>query len=226
MEYLRGLYDAEITHVDHWLRWLFQSVEAGGLLKNTVVVITSDHGEEFYEHDYLLHGQGLYQELMHVPLLVREPGQTRGRRVDTPVSLVDVPVTVLSFCGLPTAGFDRGGGLDLLDPAMGSAGERPILMAATGLQTTTALPGLGPKRGLRLGSWKYIEFLSEDRIELFDLSKDPAEMHDLASSHPHIVASIASQLDSLEQHLGARALDDVEIDPVLLEKMKALGYVE
>lgn len=92
-------YDAEIAHIDQSIREVFAQLERSGVDKNTIVVITADHGEEFLEHGFVEHAWQLYWESVHVPLLVWAPGRLAAGRAQTPVSLVDVLPTLLALCG-------------------------------------------------------------------------------------------------------------------------------
>ncbi len=96
---LRRRYDASIAAVDRTLAPLFATLREGGLLEQTIVVVLSDHGEEFGEHGGFGHGRTLYDEVLRVPLLMRVPG-LGARRETAPVTLADVAPTLLSLCGL------------------------------------------------------------------------------------------------------------------------------
>jgi arylsulfatase A-like enzyme len=94
---LLDAYDASIAYLDRELGRLFAALEQRGLLENTIVIVTSDHGEEFNEHGQMNHGNTLYFPSVHVPLIVAGPGIPRGVQVADPVTLRDVPATVLEF---------------------------------------------------------------------------------------------------------------------------------
>jgi arylsulfatase A-like enzyme len=97
----RDLYDAELAYLDQDLGRLFHELERRGDLKNTMVIVTSDHGEHFGERGLWSHGNSLYYALLHVPLIVRFDGQVpAGRRVPDVVSLRDVGATILDLAGL------------------------------------------------------------------------------------------------------------------------------
>src|SRR5206468_277619 len=93
--------DAEVASLDESLKALFAALERRGFLSHAVVVLTSDHGEEFADHGSFGHGGTLYNELIRVPLIVVLPGQTTGRRIGDVVSLVDVAPTILDLTGTP-----------------------------------------------------------------------------------------------------------------------------
>lgn len=107
LTYYTSLYDASINYVDDVLRAFFGSLETSGILDNTVIIVTSDHGEEFLEHGKLTHEQ-VYQECLHVPLIVLAPGVQRGLRVPDIVRSIDLAPTIYQLTGVvpsaPTSG--------------------------------------------------------------------------------------------------------------------------
>lgn len=130
-EELAALYDAEIRWVDHWIGELFRELERRSLLERTVVILTSDHGEEFYEHGELRHRNNLFDATLRVPLLVWAPeGFGVAGRIASPVSLVDVPATLLAAATGRSARLHSG--VDLLNPSLrrSSAGPARDLFAA------------------------------------------------------------------------------------------------
>jgi arylsulfatase A-like enzyme len=100
LEHLLALYDGEIRYTDDEMGRVLDHLSARGALANTLVVVTSDHGEEFLEHGSWEHQKTLYGEVIRVPLVVRGPG-VPARREPAPVSLLDVAPTVLAWAGLP-----------------------------------------------------------------------------------------------------------------------------
>ncbi len=107
------LYDEEIAYMDYHVGKLLEFFEENDLLDNTVVIFSADHGESMMEHEqWFTHGYHVYEEITHVPLAIRQPGQRRGRRVETRVSLVDVAPTILSLARIDTLPEMRGQVLD------------------------------------------------------------------------------------------------------------------
>ena len=96
---LRDLYDGELAYIDDELRRLFRELRRRGALENTVVIVTADHGEHFDEHGLTQHGNSLYSPVLHVPLIIVGPG-VAPRRVESAVSLRDLPATILDLVGL------------------------------------------------------------------------------------------------------------------------------
>jgi arylsulfatase A-like enzyme len=227
LNFLRELYDAEIRQLDDALATFFVTLEERGLLRDTLIVLTSDHGEEFQEHDGLLHGRTQYQELLAVPLILRGPGIPRGRVVEEPVSLVDLVPTILGLLGLPATGLLDG--IDLsasfTDPTR-PAPARLIFGEADHGNVVDGQPVIDSRRMARLGSEKLCVDRLTQRTELYDLDRDAAEQDELSARRPERVALLAA---ALERHLAAAAPpqeNQAVLGPQELELLRSLGYVE
>jgi arylsulfatase A-like enzyme len=90
-------YTAEVEYADRWLAGVVEKLKRTGLWDSSIVVFWSDHGEEFWEHGGWEHGHTLYNELLHVPLLIHLPGQSESHHVQQPVTLLDVMPTLLEY---------------------------------------------------------------------------------------------------------------------------------
>jgi len=218
---LVDLYDAGIRQIDDELARLVGALRDGGLLDRTLLLLTSDHGEEFFEHGDVLHGRTQFQEVAHVPLLVRGPGIAAGRRIRTPVSLIDVMPTLLARLGLK-----RPEGLDgedlsrLLEGDAGHLAQRALFGEA---DHTNAQPDI--TRAVRLGSWKLLFDRSTEKHALYDLAKDPGERNDLAASQP---AQSRELLEPLRRFLAIRGETGtpVKLSPEELQRLRSLGYLQ
>ena len=120
------LYDGEISWVDDNLSRLFSWVRENNLSDETLIVVMSDHGEEFLEHDWVLHGETLYQEVLHIPLIMSGPGIERGHTDSTYVGQFDLLPTLLSWAGVECSSYFDG--TDILN---GSGGDRVIPSSGT-----------------------------------------------------------------------------------------------
>lgn len=166
-------YDSEIAFVDEYVGKIVDKLKAKGLYDDTVFVLTSDHGEGFNEHGYYFHGQTLYNEVLHVPLLIHVPGWNE-RKVDGPVSLLDVAPTLLDLFEISIpADFE---GKSLVSAMMGRTGvpDRPIF--------SELLPYTNWKEkneAIIDGDDKFIINVTNGVEELYDLSEDPGEQHNL-----------------------------------------------
>lgn len=169
-------YDGEIAWTDFQVGRLLDRLAELGLENDTLVVLTSDHGEEFYEHGHFEHRRTLYRESVHVPLLMRLPGVLpEGRRVREPASILDIVPTVARLCGLPIP--EASGGIDLTDLATGRAGGPDRAIVSELILT----PEDGPAHWMvcmRRGDERAVVHrpgASGATIERFDLGRDPRE---------------------------------------------------
>ncbi|MDA1260950.1 MAG: sulfatase [Planctomycetota bacterium] len=165
---LLGLYDAEIRYTDDWIARLDAQFEAWGIADDVILLITADHGEEFLEHGNRGHHLTLYEEVMHVPMLVRAPGLVpAGVRVAGSVSIADVAPTLLDFGGAP-AWPDRSG-VSLRRLIAGGDGNHTVRMDL--LRPTKQLQLIG----WREGSEKLIYDSQQRLTSIFDLTSDRFE---------------------------------------------------
>jgi arylsulfatase A-like enzyme len=210
---LADLYDGEIAYVDSKVGELVQALERRGILKDTLLVVTSDHGEHLGDHRLVDHKMSVYDALIRVPLIVRYPGVVpAGVRIRGPVQTNDVFPTVLELCGI-----DRPRHRDAIAlPFREGDVRRRTTFAEFGRPTeflriaTSSFAGvdvapfdrsLVAVRGPR---YKYI-WATDGRSELFDLRADPGEEHDLSATRREIVERM--RREALAFRDGAPALD-------------------
>jgi arylsulfatase A-like enzyme len=221
LQHLRSLYDGGIRFTDRHLRRLLDALGEHGLLESTIVLVVSDHGEAFGEHAGVLHNS-LYQEVLHVPLIIRFPGAEgallRGTRISGVVSLVDLMPTLLEWIGLPVPGHVQGHSLLPLIRGEEVRGAEQVVSQwpLTGLQA------------LRVGELKYIR--GGDREELYDLVADAAEARNLLSDDPTRAEPLRASLDALmaasrELGSGLGERSRVELADETRQQLEALGYV-
>lgn len=160
---------SELAIVDQQIGRLRREIDRLGLAGRTTLIVTADHGEAFGEHDTTQHGTTLYEELLRVPLLVYTP-TAKARRVDTPVSLIDLGPTILDLFGAPTPGTYMGQSLVPFLRGESPRLSRPIL-AEGRLKRALYFPD-----GLKV--------ITDERrgtVELYDLKRDPEELRNLAT---------------------------------------------
>lgn len=249
---LNDLYDGEIAQVDALVGALIDSLERAGRLENTIVFITSDHGENIGDHGHFRHVFSLYNSTVRIPLIALLPGDQRAGEVrGEPVTLVDLFATVLSQCGIQ-APADYTRGRDILGELEGAA-EVPLFaeyyypLQALGLfppriseiRPAPLDPYLRRLRSVELGGLRLITS-SDGRDELFDLSSDPVEQRNLAGD-PRLAERerrLRGLLDEFVKGAGgepplpeqARAPDASggvfgDLDPEALERLRELGYL-
>jgi arylsulfatase A-like enzyme len=214
-------YDGDILFVDGVFGPLIERLRAMGILDDTVVVLVSDHGEEFYDHRNWGHGQSVYEELTRVPLVIRYPPRfPPGKRVDTPVMTVDVMPTLLDLAGVPP--LESLAGRSLLPLVGGSA-------VGAGEAYSELLYRYGEARGLVEGSRKMIHMRKdqESRAEGYDLAADPDEQRALGAADP-AAAPLLERLDAITTWGNAHQSAAVEgqMDPEMQKRLKALGYLD
>ncbi len=214
-------YDAGIQQMDGEIGRFLDFLGEEGLGEETLLVLTSDHGEEFFEHGGVLHGQTQYQEVIRVPLLIKGPGIPSGRRVSDPVSLIDIVPTLAARAGLlAPAGIDgvdlsglwTGGGLD----------DRYLFSEADHNNVEHDIT-----RAVRFRSFKlHFNRLSRE-YRLYDLSLDPGERDAVPAGQENAMAALSALSKRLEAFMAteraeapSRTLSEEEI-----EKLRSLGYL-
>lgn len=183
-------YDDCIAYIDRELGKLFDELERRGVLQNTLVIVTSDHGEDFGEHGLYGHGKSLYRQETHVPLVIIPPGgRVAGRRIAEPVSLRDIPATAVDLLSRHSASPFPGQSLARHwqpDDSIADAGDAMSFSEVALRETISRNPSRppawrGPMQAMTAEGRSYIRN-ADGREELFDLEADPEESRDLAGS--------------------------------------------
>lgn len=233
-------YDAEIAHNDRSIGQLLDRLKETGALDNTLVVIASDHGEEFWEHGFGAHGHSLYRELIRTFLLMWHPRLLpTPRRVAEPVQLTDLMPTVLDLLGLRAP--EKLQGQSLAPLLKGERFERNDPMIPAKVALPKARPGGGVPENLtdtfaRIDPlWKLIYRAQAGRaglkeVELYDRRADLSEHDDVAARHPELSrkfkAEILRWIDTQQQfrkQLGPSGR--TRIDTETLKRLRSLGYL-
>ena len=190
-----ALYDGGVAYTDHHLGRFFDLLRSYDLYDDALIVVTSDHGEEFLEHGRMFHTQG-YEECVKVPLLIKFPrNKFAGRRVPNQVHLIDVMPTILDVIGLSSP--EHAEGHSLLPVIEGQSHPESIVFAK-GENYSMTPDDVYVARSER---WKLIWRMASDRTELYDLKNDPGEQNDLASARPD---QVTAMLERIEAHRLAR----------------------
>ena len=232
-----SLYAGEISYMDTEIGRLLRALETQGILERAVVLVVADHGETLWEHaDTYNHGLALYQTTVRVPLILRLPGGLgAGRRIDTPVSTVDILPTVLELLGIqPPEKLD---GVSLAGLIAGrSLARGPIFSGATQPADSRFDPprpqwrNASRARAVRDGRWKLIRTPYLDYEELYDLQADPEERRNLLLEADAGVEREAARLRSLLES-WARSANPLpsfasrEHIEEVRERLRALGYL-
>jgi arylsulfatase A-like enzyme len=216
-------YDSEIRHVDAYLERAYRTF---GWERDTLLVLTADHGEEFGEHGSVEHGRSLFGEVLNVPLIVRFPGgRFGGRRVSASVSLIDVLPTLRAGVGQEPSARDAGRNLLPLVEGGAAADERPLFA-----HLYRPEPGAGrvwDQRAVLHGRRKLILGLAGGPA-LFDLQADPLDTRDLAQETPAAVKALTRVWADFDQRATRAfgAAREPALDEATRERLRALGYVE
>lgn len=219
---LEALYDGEVTYHDEHFGRIVEGLAARGLADETLVVLVADHGEELFDHGSVGHGHTAWQELVHVPIIVRWPGVTEAPvRIGDPAGLVDVAPTILDILGIPVPGGMRGRSL------------APLLLGEPSTAPRGAVCGIKDTwRCLVAGRYKLLEHATSRHATtamLFDLEADPDELVDVAPLMPLTLRTLRGLLGlaiheagpSHPQHEAPEAVIDTETSM----QLRALGYI-
>ncbi len=222
---LEALYDAEIAVNDKQFGRLIKALKSKSLYKSTLIVVVGDHGEEFYDHGRLGHGDSLYIEQLWVPLIIKFPGHwQQGRQVDEVAQQLDILPTLLDYLALPIPESVEGKSLmPLLRSKRYKPAERP------------AFAHLHAKHGKRYESviWRRFHLIrgrddaKEDiRTELYDLETDFLERTNIAGREPETVHELTRLLDrAAARRQQVSAGRTVDLDEETLETLRAMGYI-
>jgi arylsulfatase A-like enzyme len=231
---MNQLYDASVAWADEVVGSIIEVLKEEGVWDEALFIFLSDHGEEIGEHGSWGHRNSVYEELTRVPLLIHFPGnEMAGRRIDTPVSLVDVMPTVLDYLGLA----------DLCRQCRGQS----LLKLAGGLQSNVKnitfhsvrqnvedfFKPLKESRGdtnvsMRQGNWKGIWNSDQEQLELYDLDLDSGETENVAHRYPELAGNFEKQARTWLRECQGRRMetgDGVPPDPQVFEQLRSLGYV-
>ncbi|MBI4707197.1 MAG: sulfatase-like hydrolase/transferase [Candidatus Omnitrophica bacterium] len=180
---LRNRYDEFIRYCDAQFKDFISQLKLRNNFKNTVIILSADHGEGFLEHNYFGHGGALWEEVTHIPLIIKEPDRTGGMVIDNLVGQIDISATILDFAGIYTPAWMEG--LSLVPLMRGEKlTVRPVFSMV--MQSNPTQRGQITKGMVAVweGDYKLIHNLQENRSLLFDLRRDPDERKNLFDKEP------------------------------------------
>ncbi|HSF17524.1 MAG TPA: sulfatase-like hydrolase/transferase [Vicinamibacteria bacterium] len=210
-------YRGEVAYVDEALGKFLEELTKRGRIENTLVVLTSDHGEGLGEHGERTHGMFAYESTLRVPLIFSWEGVLAPRRVSSRVRLLDVAPTLLALSGLEPLPDSQGVSLvPLLEGLERSSGSESYFEALA----FNFNRGFAPLTGLYRENLKYIELPIP---EIYDLESDPGETENLAPARPALVKEMSSRLAELES-AGAVVESRLAVDEETRRRLQTLGY--
>jgi arylsulfatase A-like enzyme len=192
---------------------------------DTPIILTADHGEEFMEHGWIGHTVSLYDTLLRVPLIVR-PARFEGsaRLVEGAVSLVSIAPTILDFVGLDRGAAAYEGGSLRGAMATGSAAEGPPLFAEVSFREFEI--SSANKRAVIAHPFKLIWDAVSKKIELYDVTTDSAERHNLALKLPAVTRKLRAVLASRSRQTQAAGEPTTELPEEMRRSLRELGYLD
>jgi arylsulfatase A-like enzyme len=220
LDITRALYDGAVNYLDSQVGELVRHLESLRVLDDTVIIVAADHGDSLGEHGHMGHRLYLYEELVHVPLIVRYPARFGpGKRVPHLVQLCDLHPTILELAG---------------DDALAASGFKSLLGALDAeSHEFVVAENTAPKsldnvvmRMVRDERFKYIS-TSSGHSELYDLAEDPGETRNLAEFESSLALRMAERLRQWERTLEATRVEseEAEYDEETMERLRGLGYV-
>jgi arylsulfatase A-like enzyme/thioredoxin-like negative regulator of GroEL len=235
-KYKAAPYDGEIAYTDSVIGSLLDVLQKHGLLQGAVIAVAADHGEAFGEHGEERHGVFLYDETIHVPLLLKLPdGRLAGKRVEERVALADIAPSLLEAAGITVPEAMQAPSLFRFIDA--STEEAKTGTAKSAIEQRARVPekpvysetnyGHRTFGWAELSSWrtgKYL-YVKAPRRELYDESVDPKALKNLAVASNAVAATLDLQLKDFEQKTSSGKVEQAKLDPAQEEKLRALGYL-
>lgn len=233
-EVIRSWYDGEIAYLDYCIGGLINFLRNEGIFDNTLIIITADHGEDFGEHGLASHHFGLYDSLLHVPLIMSHPSLIpRKKRLQQVVSTIDIFPTVLSLCNISAKDEIQGKRLDpfekrkIHDFVCAECGEsvtklRPFEMFSSKLRSVDR-----GSKCIRNAAFKYI-FYPGGREELYHTVNDPLEENNIVHDRPDKAKYLKTQIERMLDiaYFGAKEpFRDEKDRNEMMKRLRALGYV-
>ncbi len=217
LQHLRAKYQENLAFVDHQMGRILQRLRDGGMLDKTLLMITSDHGEAFREHGRMMHNSTVYEEMIHVPLIVRFPSRVGEvpRRWKGVVELADIMPTICDVLGFGLSKMPHG--RSLLE-RLQEDNEGDGFARSWSSMMSKVMPAVITQEH------KLILDPDTGQVELYNLRIDPAEMINIAATSPEIVERLKSLL--LAENASTLETEEVPVDEEVEKRLRSLGYVE
>jgi arylsulfatase A-like enzyme len=225
--WIEGLYHGEVRYVDENIGRLLDTLKRLGLYDSSLIIFTSDHGEEFWEHGGYEHGHSLYNEVLRVPLIIKPPMSNSYMEINKAVSTLSITPTVLDLCGIEHRGdyFSAASLSPLWGKNPNDFGEKPIM--------STGLLYYEDRESVVFHGLKYIRSLVTGKEELYDLTRDPEERVSISDSSPDKVErarTILREYDRVAKEVrngnNISSPKGTRFDEETKKNLKALGYIQ
>lgn len=231
-DWIRTLYESELLYVDHNVGKVIGTLERLGIYDESLIILTSDHGEEFWEHGSIEHGHTLYNELLNVPLIVKLPhtaqsGNGTIKQIDTAVTTQSLMPTILDLCQID---YDDDNVTVSSLTSLWRTGsqayeEQPIL--------SSGLKYYEDRISVIFDDFKYIRSLDSNNEELYDLVNDPLEKHNLVAQEQgkldrgrQLLIQHNDTAANLRDRFNIGDSDELELPKDVLERLRSLGYIK
>ncbi len=223
--HLLSQYDGGIAYTDAQIGKLTDWLKQRNLYDNTLIVIASDHGEAFGEKNLVLHGNSVYQNLLHVALMIKYPKMTATGVVNDPVSLIDVAPTILASIGVPVDAKMQGRNLR----ANATLPQRDLFSESfpCPVPHPPECSGLGGCTSRALLAWPYKLVTSNaGKYEVYNVATDPNETQDLSGAGGTMASDLGTKLKAWVMTMPARPRQQLKLDGDAVQRLKSLGYVQ
>jgi len=223
IQHLEALYDGEISLNDAAFGELIKKLKELQIYDRSLIIFTSDHGEEFYEHKGLKHGLTLYEEQINIPLIMKcAPHFPAGKKISSMARIIDIMPTILELVNITIPQQCQGSSLlPLINGEVKSLTDEIYSEEDYDERVLQSIRG---------GKWKLISYSKTGSLELFNLLKDPKEQHNLAADYPKLTASLMEKIKSwhqeqLDRRAGLPKAKAKKLSPETIKQLKALGYL-
>ena len=224
--FIKDVYDEEISYTDKYIGVLIDSLDELGLMDNTIIVLTSDHGEEFMERGRFGHGNTLYRELIHVPLIIYNPLDTskRGKRVNDHIEIRNISKTITELSGLDGNLFE---GVNLLDNK--HLNPNHIIISETYRYEDIENEKRLKRKAVIYNNWKLINNFDKQTSELYRIDGDTNEIKNLFTESGEEINIQKEKLQAILSVIYEKDVEEsgkTELNTEDIKQLKALGYLQ
>ncbi len=222
--HLESQYDGGIAFIDATIGRLLRYLREADSLDDALIIVTADHGEAFGDRGLLEHATSVYQDQIHIPLIIHFPRQRQPSVVSTIASSIDLLPTILATAGVVVPRYAAG---EVLTPADSTTQRHVMSESFASVWLADGKPAVREQKALFASGLKLI-VTANARPELFRPTRDPNELSDVSSSEPAVVTDLIARLSRLVSDARLLRRDDVRpqhLDPDAIRRLKSLGYL-